>query len=62
VHKIEIFRQLKKLRFAQDNFGVMSWLVELLSLSKLFEPGLDHFPSWLCRPGVISKDPTVWLD
>jgi hypothetical protein len=41
---------------------VMSGLVKFLSLSNSLELCSDHFPSWLCRPGGINKDPTVWPD
>jgi hypothetical protein len=32
------------------------------SLSNPSELCSDHFPSRFCQPGVLNKDPTVWLD
>jgi hypothetical protein len=41
---------------------VMSELVRVSSLSNLLDLCSDHFPGWLCWPGGINKDLTVWLD
>ncbi len=39
--------------------GVMSDMVKFLSLLNPLELCSGHFPSRLCQPGCISKDPTV---
>jgi len=41
---------------------VMSELVKFLSLSNPLARWSDHFPDWLCHPGGINKNPSVWLD
>ncbi len=38
---------------------VMSELVKFLSLSNPLQLCSGYFPSRLCQPGCISKDPTV---
>ncbi len=40
----------------------MPEFVKFLNLSNPSELCSDHFPGWLCWPGGINKDPTVWLD
>jgi hypothetical protein len=40
----------------------MSEFAEFLSFSNPLKLRSDLFPSCLCRPGVINKDPTAWLD
>jgi hypothetical protein len=39
---------------------VMSELAEFFGLSNQLELCSDYFPSQLCQPGGINKDPTVW--
>ncbi len=41
---------------------VMSELLKFLSLSNPSDLCSDLFIAKLCRPGVINKDPTVWLN
>jgi hypothetical protein len=43
------------------NFFVLSELVES-SANRLLELCSNHFSSRICQPGVLNKDPTVWLD
>ncbi len=41
---------------------VMSESVKFFSLSNPLELRPDHFPGWICKPGGINEDPTVWIN